>query len=69
MAELHDLELTCSDCRNVFVFTVGEQQFYQDRGLAQPKRCPTCRLARKNMPRTGRPVQRVYPAPEQPKES
>ncbi len=28
-----DITLTCKDCGNPFVFTAGEQEFYQQRGL------------------------------------
>jgi CxxC-x17-CxxC domain-containing protein len=44
-----DQTLTCRDCGNQFVWTAGEQEFYQARGLTnQPRRCPTCRQARKS---------------------
>ena len=40
--------LTCSDCNSSYVFTVAEQELYQQRGyLYEPKRCPACRQARK----------------------
>jgi CxxC-x17-CxxC domain-containing protein len=43
-----DIDLTCKDCGQPFVFTSGEQEFYQQRGLTnQPGRCPACRSARK----------------------
>src|SRR5256885_13447869 len=43
-----DITLTCKDCGNPFVFTAGEQEFYQQRGLMnQPGRCTDCRAARK----------------------
>ena len=43
-----DKTLTCRDCGQQFVFTGGEQQFYQSRGLMnEPGRCPECRRARK----------------------
>jgi CxxC-x17-CxxC domain-containing protein len=45
---LADRTLTCADCGSSFVFTVGEQQFYQTKGLLnEPKRCPSCRSAAK----------------------
>jgi CxxC-x17-CxxC domain-containing protein len=44
-----DKTLTCRDCGNQFVFTAGEQEFYQSRGLMnEPGRCPECRAARKS---------------------
>src|SRR4051812_218405 len=43
-----DRTLTCRDCGQPFVFTSGEQEFYQSRGLTNdPTRCPECRQARK----------------------
>jgi CxxC-x17-CxxC domain-containing protein len=44
-----DVTLTCRDCGTEFVWTAGEQEFYQARGLTnQPGRCPACRQARKS---------------------
>lgn len=42
-----DRTLTCRDCNQPFVFTLGEQTFYTERGFSEPQRCPTCRQARK----------------------
>jgi len=42
-----DQVLNCSDCGQQFVFTAGEMLFYHDRQLAPPKRCPMCRIKRK----------------------
>ena len=40
--------LTCVDCGAPFAFTANEQAFYAERGFTnEPKRCPTCRQARK----------------------
>jgi CxxC-x17-CxxC domain-containing protein len=41
-----DLLITCSDCGQEFVFTAGEQQFYQERGYSAPRRCKPCRAAK-----------------------
>jgi CxxC-x17-CxxC domain-containing protein len=44
-----DKTITCRDCGREFVFSAGEQQFYQTRGLMnEPGRCPECRRARKS---------------------
>ncbi len=44
-----DITLTCKDCAQPFVFTAGEQEFYQQRGLLnQPGRCQSCRGARRS---------------------
>ncbi|MEJ7837492.1 MAG: zinc-ribbon domain containing protein [Thermomicrobiales bacterium] len=44
---MSDRTLTCRDCGQEFVFTQGEQEFYQQRGFSDPQRCGTCRQARK----------------------
>ncbi|MDD2490313.1 MAG: zinc-ribbon domain-containing protein [Bacilli bacterium] len=45
---MSDKTITCKDCGNDFVFTVGEQEFYQEKGFEnEPVRCPECRRARK----------------------
>lgn len=44
----NDKTLNCRDCGQDFVFTAGEQEFFQSRGLTnEPSRCPDCRQARK----------------------
>ncbi len=43
-----DKTLSCKDCNSEFVFTEGEQAFYQEKGFEnEPQRCPDCRSARK----------------------
>jgi CxxC-x17-CxxC domain-containing protein len=42
-----DRALTCVDCHQEFAFTASEQQFYADRQFSEPRRCPSCRAARK----------------------
>jgi CxxC-x17-CxxC domain-containing protein len=43
-----DKTLTCKDCRETFVFTVGEQGFYLEKGLLnEPQRCANCRECRR----------------------
>lgn len=43
-----DEEITCKGCGQPFVFTVGEQAFYDRKGFVEkPKRCPPCREAAK----------------------
>jgi CxxC-x17-CxxC domain-containing protein len=45
---LADKTLICAECGKSFVFTTGEQEFYQAKGLQNdPKRCPECRSNRK----------------------
>ncbi len=41
--------LQCSDCGATFTFTAEEQEFFQSKGYTnEPKRCLSCRQARKN---------------------
>ena len=43
-----DKNLTCVDCGAEFVSTVGEQEFYKEKGFDnEPKRCLACRRAKK----------------------
>lgn len=43
-----DKTLVCRDCSAEFVFTAGEQEFYEQKGFTnQPTRCPDCRRAAK----------------------
>ena len=45
---MEDKNLVCKDCGKEFVFTVGEQEFYKEKGFENdPVRCPACRKARK----------------------
>jgi len=42
-----DKVLKCSECGTEFVFSVGEQMFFQDKKFAHdPKRCRDCRAKR-----------------------
>ncbi len=45
---MEDKEIVCKDCGKTFVFTVGEQNFYKEKGFEhEPVRCAECRKARK----------------------
>ncbi len=51
---LSDKTLVCVDCGGEFIFTVGEQEFFQSRGYVnEPKRCQTCRSSRRSDQRMG----------------
>jgi CxxC-x17-CxxC domain-containing protein len=61
--------LTCSDCGRTFAFTVEEQEFFSSKGFTnEPKRCPSCRQARKaersgnSGSGYGRSPRQMYPA-------
>ncbi len=44
-----DKQIICRDCGEPFVFTAGEQQFYQEKGLEhEPQRCRACRTTRRS---------------------
>lgn len=47
MSKFKDRSLQCADCGRTYTFTSGEQEFYQERGYSEPRRCPDCRAARK----------------------
>ncbi|AIY84901.1 cytochrome C551 [Clostridium baratii] len=45
---MEDKTIVCKDCGKEFVFTVGEQEFYKEKGFDnEPQRCAECRKARK----------------------
>src|SRR6185503_15802666 len=46
--EFQDRNIECIDCHASFVFTAGEQEFYERKGSKEiPKRCKDCRDKRK----------------------
>jgi CxxC-x17-CxxC domain-containing protein len=45
--EITDRRISCIDCHQDFVWTVGEQIFFRDKGLLNPpKRCKPCKQAK-----------------------
>ncbi len=45
---MEDKTLVCKDCGKEFVWTVGEQEFFQKMQFEhEPLRCPECRKARR----------------------
>jgi CxxC-x17-CxxC domain-containing protein len=49
-----DKTLQCADCGEEFTFTGDEQRYFQSKGFTnEPKRCPSCRRARKAQSPTG----------------
>jgi hypothetical protein len=42
-----DKTITCTECGNEFNFSAEEQDFYNERGFQEPKRCKDCRERRK----------------------
>jgi CxxC-x17-CxxC domain-containing protein len=44
-----DRTLSCQECGQSFNFSADDQAFHADKGFTnEPKRCPTCRQARRN---------------------
>jgi len=43
-----DRNLTCVECNSEFVFSADDQEFHAGRGYQDPKRCPSCRQARRS---------------------
>ena len=44
-----DKTIVCRDCGQEFVFTVGEQEFYAEKGFTnEPVRCKDCRRAKRD---------------------
>ena len=47
-----DKTITCRDCGSEFIFSVGEQEFYKEKGFDnEPTRCIYCRRAKKEQNR------------------
>lgn len=44
---MEDRTLECIDCGEEFIFTAGEQEFFEEKGFDDPKRCKSCRDKRK----------------------
>ena len=42
-----DKTLVCADCGAEFTFSATDQEFHASRGYQDPRRCPTCRQARR----------------------
>lgn len=44
---MSDKTITCPECGKEFTFTVGEQEWFAERNLSEPKYCRDCRQERK----------------------
>ncbi len=42
-----DRTLTCVECGSEFAFSADDQEYHASRGYQDPKRCPSCREARR----------------------
>lgn len=48
MQEYKDETIVCEDCKQEFIFTARDQEFYAEKGFNnKPKRCKACRDKRK----------------------
>ncbi len=47
MNNFTDKVIKCIDCQQDFAFTADEQEYYAQKGLEPPTRCPMCRAAYK----------------------
>lgn len=57
--DYQDKNLTCKECSKEFVWSAGEQKFYNDKGLTNPPgRCPDCRKNKKEQ-RGNRPMHSI----------
>lgn len=49
--QFEDKEMECveEDCTNEgsYIWPAGEQQFFHDKGLYMPRRCPECRAKKR----------------------
>ena len=62
---MQEQSINCFDCGVTFTFTVEEQQAYEAKShFHAPKRCPSCRQARKTerMGASGMKQRQMYPA-------
>jgi CxxC-x17-CxxC domain-containing protein len=51
-----DKSLVCKDCGESFIFTAGEQEFYEQKGFTnEPRRCSGCRATAKRSDGESRP--------------
>jgi len=41
--KFEDKTIECALCHDTFIWKAGEQQYYYDNNLSQPKRCASCR--------------------------
>ena len=38
-----DKKINCTNCGNIFVWSIQEQELFKKRGLEAPEYCPICR--------------------------
>ncbi len=45
---MKEKKIICKQCKKEFNFTIGEQQWYAEHSLNEPKYCKDCRKIRKD---------------------
>ena len=53
MGKAEDKTLKCIDCEEEFVFSAGEQRFFREKNLSDPKRCASCRAKKRQQREQG----------------
>lgn len=44
---MQDKIIKCKECGDNFTLTVDDQNWYQNKGFTEPKRCKSCRALRR----------------------
>lgn len=39
---MEDKKIICKKCGKEFIFTAGQQEFFAEKGLSEPKKCKEC---------------------------
>lgn len=47
---MQDKKIKCKICGKEFDFTVGEQEFFANHNLTEPKKCKDCKKEEKEKP-------------------
>jgi CxxC-x17-CxxC domain-containing protein len=48
-----DRTLTCVECKSTFLFSADDQRYHAEKGYTEPKRCPACRVNRRQQRGSG----------------
>jgi hypothetical protein len=51
---IRDKILYCITCEQPFIFAAGEARFYRDKQISETRRCPSCRMIRREQRRRER---------------
>ena len=63
-AKFEDIKGICRDCNSEFIWTAGEQGFYEDKGFSEgPKSCLDCRRKAKKLARQADAAQKSASKP------